>query len=240
VTFLDGEIMRKNISSELGFSHEHRDINIQRQAYIENLITRHGGIAICAPIAPYANTRAQVRVIVEEDGDFIEIYVATPLAVCESYDRKGLCARAGLIRQFTGVSDPYETPINPEIVVDTSRQSANEAADKILAYLAVQGFLSRHGKSPVALVKPERDPSLLWQNDSSGALPMTKSTPLIRYGQQVPKSRFSSNRKFFNRAVKWCEGGFIFLPARLSSLPAETAGRPRDDRPARGCRHARR
>ncbi|HEU5339524.1 MAG TPA: bifunctional sulfate adenylyltransferase/adenylylsulfate kinase [Sulfuricaulis sp.] len=178
VTLLDGDIVRKNISSELGFSREHRDINIQRQGYIASLITRHGGIAICAPIAPYANTRAQVRAMVEEDGDFIEIYVATPLAVCESRDRKGLYARAraGLIRQFTGVSDPYETPLNPEIVVDTSLQSADEAAEKILTYLVAQGYLSRHGKSSAVSAMPERDPSLLWQNASSGVLPMTRST----------------------------------------------------------------
>jgi len=140
VTLLDGDIVRKNISSELGFSREHRDMNVLRQGYMASLITRHGGIAICAPIAPYANTRAQVRAMVEEDGDFIEIYVATPLATCETRDRKGLYARAraGLIKQFTGVSDPYETPVNPEIVVDTSLQSAGEAADKKAARLEAQ------------------------------------------------------------------------------------------------------
>ena len=178
VTLLDGDIVRKNISSELGYSREHRDINIQRLGYIAGLITRHGGIAICAPIASYANTRAQVRAMVEEDGDFIEIYVATPLAVCESRDRKGLYARAraGLIRKFTGVSDPYETPINPEIVVDTSLQSANEAVEKILTYLVAQGYLSRPEKSSAVPAKPECEPSLQWQNTSRGVLPMTRST----------------------------------------------------------------
>ncbi|MDP2707146.1 MAG: adenylyl-sulfate kinase, partial [Burkholderiales bacterium] len=178
VTLLDGDIVRKNISSELGFSREHRDINVQRQGYVASLITRHGGIAICAPIAPYANTRAQVRAMVEEDGDFIEIYVATPLAVCESRDRKGLYARAraGLIRQFTGVSDPYETPSNPEIVVDTSLQSANEVAEKILAYLAEQGYMSRPEKASTEQAKPLRDPATLWTSSPGSVLPMTTST----------------------------------------------------------------
>jgi sulfate adenylyltransferase len=139
-----------------------------------SLITRHGGIAICAPIAPYANTRAQVRAMVEEDGDFIEIYVATPLNTCESRDRKGLYARAraGLIKQFTGVSDPYETPVNPEIVVDTSLQSADAAADKILAYLMAQGYLGRGNTIDAEPHKVKHEPITLWTSDS-GSLPQT-------------------------------------------------------------------
>ncbi|MDH3513368.1 MAG: bifunctional sulfate adenylyltransferase/adenylylsulfate kinase [Gammaproteobacteria bacterium] len=178
VTLLDGDIVRKNISAELGFSREHRDMNILRQGYIASLITRHGGIAICAPIAPYANTRAQVRSLVEADGDFIEIHVATPLAVCETRDPKGLYARAraGVIKQFTGVSDPYETPVNPEIVVDTSLQSANEAADKILAYLMAQGYLADPGKTAAEQMKIRRDPATLWTSTSGSVLPMTLST----------------------------------------------------------------
>lgn len=178
VTLLDGDIVRKNISSELGFSREHRDINVLRQGYVASLITRHGGIAICAPIAPYANTRAQVRAMVEEDGDFIEIYVATPLNTCETRDRKGLYARAraGLIKQFTGVSDPYETPINPEIVVDTSLQSANEAADKILAYLMAQGYLTRESKAEAEHAKTRRDPATLWTSTSGNVLSLTQSS----------------------------------------------------------------
>ncbi len=177
VTLLDGDIVRKNISSELGFSREHRDMNVLRQGYVASLITRHGGIAICAPIAPYANTRAQVRAMVEEDGDFIEVYVATPLGTCESRDRKGLYARAraGLIKQFTGVSDPYETPINPEIVVDTSLQSANEAADKILAYLTAQGYMTRVDKAGASQAKTTRDPATLWTSTSGNVLPLTQS-----------------------------------------------------------------
>ncbi len=190
VTLLDGDIVRKHISSELGFSREHRDINVLRQGYVASLITRHGGIALCAPIAPYANTRAHVRSLIEEHGDFIEIYVATPLTVCEDRDRKGLYARAraGLIKNFTGVSDPYETPISPEIVIDTSLQSANEAADKILAYLATQGHLTSPAKTATeGAVK--RDPATLWrrpagdvvrassQNDGVTRLPVRPDTP---------------------------------------------------------------
>jgi sulfate adenylyltransferase len=193
VTLLDGDIVRKNISSELGFSREHRDINVLRQGYVASLITRHGGIAICAPIAPYANTRAQVRSMVEEDGDFIEIYVATPLDTCESRDRKGLYARAraGLIKQFTGVSDPYETPINPEIVVDTSLQSANEAADKILAYLTTEGYMARVDKVGAAQAKPKRDPATLWTSNSGSVLPLTQSHgdagPVLGSGKPIHK-----------------------------------------------------
>jgi sulfate adenylyltransferase len=177
VTLLDGDIVRKNISSELGFSREHRDMNVLRQGYMASLITRHGGIAICAPIAPYANTRAQVRAMVEEDGDFVEIHVATPLATCETRDRKGLYARAraGLIRHFTGVSDPYETPANPEIVVDTSLQSASEAADKILAYLAAQGYLGRGSAMEAEQHKIRHEPITLWTS-ASGSLPQTLSS----------------------------------------------------------------
>jgi sulfate adenylyltransferase len=189
VTLLDGDIVHKNISSELGFTREHRDMNVLRQGYMASLITRHGGIAICAPIAPYANTRAQVRAMVEEDGDFIEIYVATPLATCEARDRKGLYARAraGLIRQFTGVSDPYETPANPEIVVDTSLQSASEAADKILAYLMAQGYLGHGSTMQAEQHKVRHEPITLWTSDS-GSLPQTLSSgdAASSFGARMP------------------------------------------------------
>lgn len=193
VTLLDGDIVRKTISSELGFSREHRDINVLRQGYVASLITRHGGIAICAPIAPYANTRAQVRAMVEEDGDFIEIHVATPLTTCESRDRKGLYARAraGLIKQFTGITDPYETPVNPEIVVDTSLQSATEAADKILAYLTAQGYMARQENSAVGQAKSKRDPATLWTSATGRVLPLDQSHgeagPVLGAGKPLPK-----------------------------------------------------
>lgn len=180
VTLLDGDVVRKHLSSELGFSRDHRDTNVLRQGYVASLITSHGGIAICAPIAPYACTRMQVRAMVEEHGDFIEIHVATPLEVCESRDRKGLYARAraGLIKNFTGVSDPYESPGNPEIVIDTTLQSANEAAEKILAYLMSQDYLASPTPKTVIVEgdKARRDPVTLWAQPSGSVVPLSAQT----------------------------------------------------------------
>lgn len=129
VTLLDGDIVRKNLSSELSFSKEHRDINIKRIGYVASEITKHGGIAVCAPIAPYEETRLAVKNMVSEVGIFLEIYVATPLEVCEARDRKGLyaMARAGKIKEFTGISDPYEVPENPTLSIDTSTIGMEEA-----------------------------------------------------------------------------------------------------------------
>ena len=143
VTMLDGDLVRKHLSSELGFSKEHRNINILRIGYVASEITRHGGIAICAPIAPYAATRRRVREMVEEAGAFIEIHVATPIEVCEQRDRKGLYAkaRAGLIKEFTGVSDPYEVPVNPEMVIDTRALTPDLAAHRILVKLESLGYI---------------------------------------------------------------------------------------------------
>ena len=137
VTLLDGDIVRKILSSELGYSHEHRDLNILRIGYVASEITKHGGIAICAVIAPYKATRQRVREMVCQYGDFIEVYVATPLAECEKRDPKGLYAkaRAGQIREFTGVSDPYEPPVVPEITIDTLLSTPREAADFIVSHL---------------------------------------------------------------------------------------------------------
>lgn len=137
MTLLDGDLIRKNLSSELGFSKEHRDLNILRIGFVAAEITKHRGIAICAPIAPYQAVRKQVREMVSEYGGFIEIYVSTPLQVCESRDRKGLYAkaRAGYIKGFTGIDDPYEVPENPELVLDTSDMSLEEALNKILQTL---------------------------------------------------------------------------------------------------------
>jgi sulfate adenylyltransferase len=144
VTMLDGDIVRKNLSSELGFSREHRDLNILRIGYVASEITKHGGIAICAPIAPYAATRARVREAIEQVGGFVEIHVATPLEVCERRDRKGLYAkaRAGLIKEFTGISDPYEDPANPEMTIDTSELSPDASAHRIVVKLESLGFLA--------------------------------------------------------------------------------------------------
>ena len=134
ITLLDGDIVRQHLSSELGFSKEDRDIHVKRIGYVASEITKHGGVAICAPIAPYSNTRKVVRNMIDEVGSFVEIHVATPLSVCEERDVKGLYkqARAGKILDFTGVSDPYEEPENPEITVDTSDITVEESSALIL------------------------------------------------------------------------------------------------------------
>lgn len=143
VTLLDGDIVRKHLSSELGFSREHRDLNIRRIGYVASEIVKHRGVAICAPIAPYAATRHAVRHMIEQYGGFFEIHVATPIEVCESRDRKGLYAkaRAGLVKEFTGVSDPYEIPESPELAIDTSDIGVDEAVQRILLKLEREGYL---------------------------------------------------------------------------------------------------
>jgi sulfate adenylyltransferase len=143
ISLLDGDVVRKNLSSELGFSREHRDLNIQRIGYVASEITKNGGIAICAPIAPYASTRRIVRDMISPLGGFIEIHVATPLDVCEQRDRKGLYAkaRAGIIKEFTGISDPYEVPENAEMVIDTADISPDLAAHRVIVKLESMGFI---------------------------------------------------------------------------------------------------
>jgi sulfate adenylyltransferase len=143
LSLLDGDIVRKNLSSELGFSKEHRDLNIRRIGYVASEITKNGGIAICAPIAPYAATRRIVRETIAPYGGFVEIYVATPLEVCEERDRKGLYAkaRAGIIKEFTGISDPYEVPENAEMIIDTTDISPDLAAHRIIVKLEAMGFI---------------------------------------------------------------------------------------------------
>jgi sulfate adenylyltransferase len=144
VTLLDGDEVRKNLSSELGFSREHRNLNIRRIGYVASEITKNGGIAICAPIAPYAEVRREVRQMISPYGGFIEIHVATTLEVCEGRDRKGLYAkaRAGIIKEFTGISDPYEAPQNPELRVDTDGLTVEEAAQQVFLYLEQQGYIA--------------------------------------------------------------------------------------------------
>jgi len=150
VTLLDGDAVRKHLSSELGFSREHRDINILRLGYVASLISLHRGITVCAPIAPYAATRAKVRAMVEANGGFVEVHVATPIEVCEARDRKGLYARAraGIIKEFTGVSDPYEAPMQAEVVIDTSVVTAQAAADRIIGYLIKAGHIADPAHAP--------------------------------------------------------------------------------------------
>jgi len=143
VTLLDGDIVRKHLSSELGFSREHRDLNVMRIGFVASEITKNRGVAICAPIAPYEATRRHVRDMIGQYGGFIEVYVATPLDVCESRDRKGIYAkaRAGLLKGFTGIDDPYEAPESADIVVNAASASADEAALQIVLHLEREGYL---------------------------------------------------------------------------------------------------
>ncbi len=143
VTLLDGDIVRKNLSSELGFSREHRDINILRIGFVASEITKNGGIAICAPIAPYLATRQKVREAISSVGGFFEVFVSTSLEECEARDRKGLYAkaRAGIIKEFTGISDPYEAPESPELAIDTQDCLPDEAAQRIILRLEKEGYI---------------------------------------------------------------------------------------------------
>jgi sulfate adenylyltransferase len=148
ITLLDGDVVRTHLTKGLGFSREDRDTNILRIGFVAGEIVRHGGIAITAAISPYRATRNEARKMVGEDR-FFEIFVDTPIEVCESRDVKGLYARArrGQITGFTGVDDPYETPVDPEIILDTVNASAEENAHKIVAFLEERGFLLPAGQN---------------------------------------------------------------------------------------------
>ena len=143
VTLLDGDIVRRNLSSNLSFSKEDRDTNVRSIGFVASEITKNRGIAICAPIAPYDKTRNEIRSRIEAYGGFVEVHVSTPIDVCEGRDRKGMYAkaRAGLIKGFTGVDDPYEIPRAPELRIDTTNLAPNEAAQEILLFLGEKGFI---------------------------------------------------------------------------------------------------
>jgi sulfate adenylyltransferase len=143
VTLLDGDIVRKNLSSELTFSQKHRNLNVTRIGFVASEITKNRGIALCAPIAPYEESRQANRALISRYGGYVEVFVSTPLEVCEQRDRKGLYAkaRAGKIKGVTGVSDPYIPPSNPELTLDTSIMTPAEAVQEILLYLEEQGYL---------------------------------------------------------------------------------------------------
>ena len=143
VSLLDGDLVRDLLSAGLTFSRADRDLNIARIGFVATEVARHGGIAICAPIAPYAQARARVRGMVSEVGDFLLVHVATRVQVCEARDRKGLYAKArsGLIDNFTGVSDPYEEPTDAELTIDTSAMSRQQSVDAVLHLLTVGGWL---------------------------------------------------------------------------------------------------
>lgn len=144
VTLLDGDVVRKHLSSELGFSKEHRDLNIRRIGYVASEITKNGGIAICAPIAPYSATRRAVRESIESYGAFVEVHVSTSIEECERRDRKGLykLAREGKIKEFTGISDPYEAPEKPELRVDTEGQTVDYVAQQVILTLESLGLIA--------------------------------------------------------------------------------------------------
>jgi sulfate adenylyltransferase len=141
VTLLDGDVIRNHLTSELGFSKEHRDLNVARVGYVASEITKHGGIAICAMIAPYGEARGKARELVEQYGTFVEVHVATPLEVCEQRDVKGLYqkARQGILKQFTGISDPYEVPAHAELTVDTSEGTPESHVEAIIELLINEG-----------------------------------------------------------------------------------------------------
>ena len=144
VTLLDGDIIRTHLSSELGFSKEHRSINVKRIGYVASEITKNGGIAVCAPIAPYESDRNYNRKLISKLGGYIEVHVATSLEKCEERDVKGLykLAREGKLKEFTGISDPYEDPINPELKIDSSEIEPEKLVEKIYNYIEKRGLIS--------------------------------------------------------------------------------------------------
>jgi sulfate adenylyltransferase len=139
VTVLDGDVVRTHLSSELDFSKEHRDLNIRRIGWVAGEVVKHGGTVVVAAIAPYEEAREQARALVEEHGRFVLVHLSTPLEVCEQRDVKGLYAKArsGEIPVFTGVSDPYEPPVSPEVVIDTSVTPLEESVAQIRAAMQV-------------------------------------------------------------------------------------------------------
>ena len=146
VTLLDGDIVRTHLSSELGFSKKHRSLNVQRIGFVASEITKNGGVAICAPIAPYENDRLNNKYLIAKNGGYIEVFVSTSLEICEERDSKGLykLAREGKIEKFTGISDPYEKPRNPDITVNSdSKVSPNVLVDKIFNLIVSKGYLSK-------------------------------------------------------------------------------------------------
>jgi len=142
IEILDGDEVRKNLSKGLGYSKEDRDTHIRRVGFVANLLARNGVVAICAAISPYRAVRDEVRAM---SGNFIEVYVNAALETCALRDEKGLYQKAfaGELKQFTGVSDPYEPPVNPEIICDTERESVDASVEKIMKYLEDQGYINR-------------------------------------------------------------------------------------------------
>jgi sulfate adenylyltransferase len=152
VTILDGDLVRRHLSSELGFSREHRDLNIERIGFVASEVTRCGGVALCAAIAPYDGARRRVRSMIEAAGGYLLVHVATPLSLCEERDTKGLYAkaRAGLVKQFTGIDDPYEAPADADLVIDTTDVDPQEASARILALLTERGYFQERKGLPLS------------------------------------------------------------------------------------------
>jgi sulfate adenylyltransferase len=145
VSLLDGDEIRTHLSKGLGFSKDDRDENIHRVGYVAGLVAQHGGTTLCAVISPYRAPRDKARQ--SSGGNFVEIFCDTPIAVCEQRDVKGLYAkaRAGQIKGFTGVDDPYEAPLNPEVILDTSKLGVQECVDTIIDKLLALGYILPHG-----------------------------------------------------------------------------------------------
>jgi sulfate adenylyltransferase len=145
VTVLDGDVVREMLSSGLTFSRADRELNIRRIGYVAGEVTRHGGVCVCAAIAPFASARAEARERIAGFGGFYEIYVSTPLAVCETRDTKGLYRRArrGELRGMTGIDDPFEVPASPDVAVDTSKLTPAQAVERILALPRRDGVLPK-------------------------------------------------------------------------------------------------
>ena len=143
VTLLDGDIVRTHLSSELGFSKAHREINVKRIGYVASEITKNGGIALCAPIAPFKESRQINRKLISQYGNYIQIFVSTPIEECEKRDVKGLYAkaRAGELKGFTGIDDPYEKPENCELTIDTTNITPEEAVQEVMLYLEKEGLV---------------------------------------------------------------------------------------------------
>jgi adenylyl-sulfate kinase len=149
VEILDGDVVRTNLSKGLGFSKEDRDTNIRRIGFVANLLARNGVCAITAAISPYEGVRNECRSMVDKrQAEFVEVYVEAPLSVVEERDTKGLYkkARAGEIKNFTGIDDPYEAPKHAEIVVHTGKESIEESANKILRFLEAKGLVAKPAK----------------------------------------------------------------------------------------------
>ncbi len=142
-SLLDGDVVRRLLSAGLGFDRESRLLNLRRIGWVAAEISRHGGISLCAPIAPYASIREEMRAMAQEHGDFVLVHVSTPLAECERRDLKGLyaAARAGTIAEFTGVSEPYEAPEDADVVIDTSRCTVEEATSVVFEHLVAGGWI---------------------------------------------------------------------------------------------------